>query len=68
MGDLMPFTLADMISYFQIYKIDSVESRDTFLRHMKTLDRVYMERKSKESKRTDTQPKPKAADSEYLVP
>jgi hypothetical protein len=61
MGDLMPLTLADIVNYFSIYKIDSVELRDTLVRHVKMLDRVYLNNKAAASK---VEEKPKVADAD----
>lgn len=67
MGDLMPFTLADMVSYFTIYKIESVELRDSFVKHMKSLDRVYLDRKAKAAKTEKTEAVAQGKEGGYLV-
>jgi hypothetical protein len=47
MGDMAPISLADMLSYFSIYKVDAVELRDAIVTQVKRLDRVFLENAAK---------------------
>lgn len=48
MGEMAPLTLADMLSFFTIYKIESVELRDSLVTQIKKLDISFLRRAAKE--------------------
>lgn len=50
MGDLAPLSMGDMLSYFKIYRIDSLEARDGLMRHIKPMDISYLNRQAEKRK------------------
>lgn len=54
LGDLAPLTLADMNSYFSIYRVESLTERENLLLHIKALDMLFLksasEKKAEASK------------------
>jgi hypothetical protein len=50
MGDLAPISMNDMLSYFAIYKIESVEVRDNLMHQIKPMDIFYLNNRAERAK------------------
>lgn len=54
-GGLAPLTLAEVLVYCQMFKIESLELRDTLVSHIKRLDIAYMQKRAARAKQDKTE-------------
>lgn len=65
MGAINPIALAEILAYFQIFKIDGIEERDEYVYFVRALDATFLkyeyDRLEREQKRREAEQKRRPA-------